>query len=301
MIYILVWAFIAYPFLFAFLLIATPQIFSLPKLGDVGAQQTWRERHKHGNRTCCGLYCGLTALYFGIIAVVIWVVFHVANSKWQQSFQIFETEDWAGNYVVVEKTSTGSTGSLFTMSGQLIGQVVFTELATQWSMGLSPPQPQSIHNVLYNVTNFGNEIGFVANCTALNGSSTACLTGGLESIPEATLYQGHRQVAEYAGNLIFNVTPEDGFHYPGLPTNGTELITWGMQYQGIGIKYPPLGSWSLNNNTALDVMWSMNSSTACAGLRVNLPKEEQLLSWPVVGLIWQWWIEWGENGGCSWE
>lgn len=302
MISTLIWAFIAYPFVFAFLVLVIPQIFGLPKTTDNAARLAWRDRHKHANRTCCTLYCGLTVLYFAIIGVTIWAVFDVAGSKWQQSFQTFQAEEWAGKYVIVAKTWNGSTGTLFLKNGQEIGQLEFTELATQWSMALSPPIPASIDNVVFtNVTNLEGSIGFNATCFSLNRTIVPCMAGGLEQFPPLPYYDGSRQVAEYAGNLVFNITPTNGFQYQDLPPNGTEITTWGMQYQGIGVSYPPLGTWSVNNNTLLDVMWSMNSSTACAGLRVNLSSEEEMLTWPVLGLIWQWWVQWGEGGGCSWS
>ena len=299
---IIIWSLIAYPFLFMFLLLITPQIFGLPKLPTTPAsQQTWRDRHKNRSKTCCGLYCAMTILYFGIIAVVIWAVLHVAQQKFHQSFEIFAAEDWAGSYVVVEKTSNGSQGMLYTMNGTLIGQVGFTQHVTQWSVSVNS-SVENIQNIVYtNNTRTPpfafNAVGFNATCRA-NGTATQCLTGGLEQLP---IFDLGRTGVEYKNTLRFHISATNGLRFAEVAPNGTDVITWGAQYQGIGASYPPLGSWSVGNNTILDVMWSTNSGTACAGLRVNLSKNDEVLGWPVLGLIWQWWREWGESGGCSWS
>lgn len=243
----------------------------------------------------------MTVLYFGIIAVVIWLVLHVAQQKFQQSFETFAAEDWAGNYVVLEKTSNGSVGMLYTIDGTLIGQVGFTQHASQWSVAVNS-SVENIQSIVYtNNTQTQpfafNAIGFNATCRA-NGTATQCLTGGLERLPIFDLSQKR---AEYTNTIRFNISATNGLRFADVAPNGTEVITWGLQYQGIGASFPPLGSWSVGNNLILDVIWSTNSGTACAGLRVNLSKNDEVLGWPVLGLIWQWWQEWGVGEGCSWS
>jgi hypothetical protein len=240
----------------------------------------------------------MTILYFGIIGVVIFGVIHVAHQKLQQSFETFTAEDWAGNYVIVEKLSNGSAGTLFTKNGTLLGQVIFTPNAQRWTITLDSPT-ETIQTIVYNGTGTGTAIGFNATCRA-NGTTTPCLIGGLGDFPSFDIYQGYHATAEYANTLTFDISAT-GLPFAAIPSNGTEVTTGPQNYQGVGDSYPPLGSWAVGNTPVLDVMWSMNSSTACAGLRVNLSENDEVLAWPVVGLIWQWWIQWGEGGGCSWS
>src|SRR5437762_7532279 len=106
MIWVIVWGLIAYPFLFLFLLLVTPQLFALPKV--IGEPQvgtsSWRKRHAKSSKRCCGIYCGLTILYFGIVTVALLGTLFLAEAKLHRNSELFSAQTWVGNYLVVEKT-----------------------------------------------------------------------------------------------------------------------------------------------------------------------------------------------------
>ena len=302
-IWVIVWGLIAYPFLFAFLLLVTPQLFTLPKITDEPETGTpsWQKRREKTSRRCCGIYCGLTVLYFGIVAVVLWGTLFLADAKLNQTYELFSAETWAGNYVVVEKTFDSSTTSLFSKSGVKLGDVVFTEFLNGWTMDINGTTDVVERIVYSNATNT-SPILFNATCRAAstNGSRVPCLAGSLD--PPFPYYpgQGHRPVAEYDSPINITISPLNNSASFNISSGDSILWTEYPEYQGIGGKYPPLGSWYLDISEVLEVVWSPNGTRACQGLVMNLSKDNELLAWPIVGLIWEWWGQWGQNGGCSW-
>jgi len=319
LIYMIVWALIAYPFTFAFLLIATPQLFGLPSdISRASAVPTalragTRESHKHIRNKCCGWYCGLTALYFAIIAVTIWGILYLADTKLRRTMTLFEAEDWAGNYLVVQKTFSGSVASYHSPNGTQLGAVSFADASNSWTMDVTGG-PEGFQHFVYSDPEDETPLTVNATCqvsktnsqsnSTSNGSITSspCLTGGLYEGPiPYNPGVGHRPVAEYFNSINLTIFP---------PRNSTEssnafspATVWTNEnyYQGIGLQYPPLGSWYLNTTEILQIIWSSNSSRACDGLRINLSKDHEVIAWPILGIIWEWWRQWGEGQGlCQW-
>lgn len=311
-IWVILWGLIAYPFLFTFLLLITPRIFGLPKATDkpANAQPTWRTRQSKKIRNrCCGLYCGLTVLYFGIVAVGLWGTLFLANTKLQQTFVLFSGEDWAGNYVVVEKALNGSTVSLFSRSGQQLGDVSFTDLPAGWSMEIDG-SAESIQKIVYINTTISHAIEvsnmpilFNATCRAPSSNiSNPCFFGGLDHIPVPySPGLGDHPVAEFDSPINLTISALNDTAFLNITSTVTGVWTNDNAYQGIGLKYPPLGSWYLNTTPILEVMWSTSGTSACQGLLINLSKDHEILAWPILGMIWEWWEQWGENGGCTWS
>ena len=301
--WVIAWGLIAYPFLFVFLLLVTPQLFGLPKL--VGTTQataeSWRKRHPKRSRLCCGLYCGLTFLYFAIVAVALWGTTALADAKLNRSYELFLGEFWAGNYVVMEKTFDSLTTSLFSKSGVKLGDIVFTEMSNGWSMDINS-SAELIERIIYTNATYTAPILFNATCrTAItNGSGAPCLDGSLDPPFPYSPGLDHRPVPEYDAPINITISPLNNSASFNIPSDTSILWTIYSEYQGIGGKYPPLGSWYSNTTEVLDVSWSTNGTRACQGLLINLSKDNELLAWPIVGLIWEWWGQWGENGGCSW-
>jgi len=304
MIWVIVWGIIAYPFLFMFLLLVCPKIFGLPKINDkaANAQSIWRERQSHKTRNkCCGMYCGLTVLYFGVVALVLWGTLFYARAKLTQTFVLFSAEDWAGNYVVVEKSFNGSTTSLFSRQGTKLGDVFFNDVSAGWTMAINSTA-ESVQKFTFTNTTRNTPV-FNATCRASSTNiSDPCFTGGL--INEPALYNpgpGHRPVEEYDSSLNVTISALNNSAFLNISSNVSDVWTSFEEYQGIGLLYPPLGAWYVNATPILEVIWSISSGRACDGLLINLSKDHEILAWPIVGMIWEWWKQWGETGGCSWS
>jgi hypothetical protein len=302
-IWIIVWGLIAYPFLFVFLLLVIPQLFTLPKVDsepDAGTPN-WRKRHAKTSRRCCGIYCGLTILYFGIVALVLWGTLFLAETRLHDTYDLFLAETWAGNYVVIEKTFDSSTASLFSRSGEKLGDVVFAEIPDGWSMNING-SAEAIERIIYTNTTNVAPVFFNATCRtpSTNSSGAPCLAGSLDPPIPYNPGAGHRPVAEYDSILNITLSPLNNTASFNISSDSASLWTTYSEYQGIGGKYPPLGNWYLDTTEILEVFWSPNGTRSCQGLVMNLSKDKELFAWPIVGLIWEWWGQWGENGGCSW-
>ena len=318
LIYVVVWTLIAYPFTFAFLLIVTPQLFGLPNdVSRAAAVPTalragTRQSQKHIRNKCCGWYCSLTALYFAVIGVTIWGVLHLADVKLRRSLTLFEAEDWAGNYVIVQKTFSGSVASYYSQSGTKLGDISFADVSNGWTMDVTGG-PENLQHFSYSDFGSGTPITVTATCQISspsnvsngtfksNSTSSLCLTGQFHQDPiPYNPGTGHRPVAEYFNDLNLTISPPNS-----TESNNTFGATtvWTNQnyYQGIGLLYPPLGSWYLNTTEILEIIWSPNSTRACDGIRINLSKDHEEVAWPILGVIWEWWKKWGEGQGlCQW-
>jgi hypothetical protein len=304
MIWVIAWGIIAYPFLFMFLLLVFPKIFGLPKIKDkaANAQSMWRERQSHKARNkCCGMYCGLTVVYFAVVALVLWGTLFLANAKLTQTFVLFSAEDWAGNYVIVEKSFNGSTTLLFSHQGTLLGDVLFNEVSAGWTMDIN----STAENVQkFTFTNSTKDTPvFNATCRAPSTNiSYSCFSGGLENEPALhTTEPGDHPAEEYDNSLNVTMSAISNSTFLNISSNVWNVWTSFEEYQGIGLKYPPLGTWYVNTTPILEVIWSVTSGRACDGLLINLSKDHEILAWPIVGMIWEWWKQWGEAGGCSWS
>jgi len=317
LIYVIIWALIAYPFTFAFLLIATPQLFGIP--GDIPRASTvptalsavgMRQSSKHIRNKCCGWYCGLTALYFAIIGVTIWGILYLADVKLRRTMTLFEAEDWAGNYLVVQKTFSGSVASYYSSNGTQLGAVSFADASNGWTMDVIGG-PESIQHFFYSDPGDATPLTVNATCRISKGSNSTsnasvttipCLTGGFYEDPiPYNAGPGHHAVAEYFENI--NLTTFPPHNSTGSSNAFSPATVWTNEhyYQGIGLEYPPLGSWYLNNTEILQIIWSSNSTRACDGMRINLSKDHEVSAWPILGIIWKWWTQWGEGQGlCQW-
>ena len=162
---------------------------------------------------------------------------------------------------------------------------------------------QVIEKIIYTNETKTSPIVFSATCRASssNASHALCLNGGLNRTPVP--YHpgvGHRSVAEYDSPINITISPLNNSASFNISSNKSFVWTTYSEYQGIGGNYPPLGSWYLDTTEVLEVSWSPNGTRACQGLVINLSKGNELVAWPIVGVIWGWWRQWGENGGCRW-
>jgi hypothetical protein len=292
----IIWGLIAYPLTFAFFLLTTPQVFGLPNLSE-SERATWRDRHR-GDKTvrnrCCGLYCGLTILYFAIIAITIWGVLHLSETKLATTMTDFMDADWAGNYVVIDNESA----TIFSRSGIKLGDLTFTTLNQKWSMGINASD-ENIEEIIYtNSTEYVSPITYNATCHTSNAEKSIdnCVTGGLVGQPVPyNPGQGHHAQAEFEDYFNLSIAAIDPLGTLNISTNTSDVYALASAYQGIGGKYPPLGYWYLNSSIVLQVEWSADSGRACQGLLVNLSKEYEGIGWIILGIIWEWWFQWTQQ------
>jgi hypothetical protein len=303
---------IAWPFSMGLLLVCCPRLFGLPSQAfDSSWSTTARERwqaqhqgHKTRNRNhCCGAYCGITILYWAIVGVVIWGVLHLADVELDNSFNTYSHNDWAGKYVLLQKTFNGSSAFIYSSTGVLLGEAIFIQGFQSWTMALNGTEGLAdLKEIIYNETsNSTDALQFTGFCHPGGNSTNICFSGDLLPIDISVQDSDSRyDPGEYVQSL--NIT---------LSSNGTEtfntssqtanLSTSRLLYQGIGLTLPPLGEWYLNSATILHVLWSTGSNTACDGLRINISSNYEVASWSLFGIIWEWWKSWGESGGCSWD
>jgi hypothetical protein len=290
-----------------------PRLFGLPgKAFDPNwssqAREQWRSKHQDNKRNrnrCCGAYCGLTVVYWGIVAVTIWGVLHLADERLISSFNNNSRDDWAGKYVLLQKTFDGSTASFYSSTGVPLGDVVFTQEFERWTMEFGNGTVGSIglKEVVYNLnSNYTSAMNLTGSCQSnANTSNHTCFTGGLlpidfsENMPSDKSYPGEFQ---HSLDLTMTSNQTGGFN---TSSSIIDVFTLRTLYQGIGLTLPPLGEWYLNSTTILHVFWSTDSNRACDGLRINLSSEFEVASWSIFGIIWEWWKQWGENGGCPWN
>jgi hypothetical protein len=297
--WIIIVGLIAYPFLFIFLIVKFPQLFGLPKNAQRGSSAQSRQAQRT-KRICCSVCLGLSFLFVGVSVATPWGIVHLANSRLQQNFASYSSEDWVGNYVVLENTWNGSIGCLYSPMGIELGSIIFTEIPKGWALAINGSR-EGFDTITYtNATNL-TPTTFNATCRKGNGTSNPCLFGGLVSqpVPNYSL-QPHSSEPEYDVPINMTISPLN--QSTSLNISSVETVgTSSQYYQGIGLNYPPLGTWFQDSSTLLQVLWSTSSSKACAGLRINLSKENEVLAWPVLGIIWEWWERWGQNGGCPWS
>jgi hypothetical protein len=311
-IYTLLGTIITWPFLMGLLLVFFPRLFGLPSQAfdsswSTAARERWQIQHqgqKARNRNrCCGAYCGLTILYWGIVAVAIWGVIHLANVELDNSFNTYSHDDWAGKYVLLQKTFNGSSASIYSSTGVLLGEVVFTQGFQSWTMALNDTEgPVDLKEIVYNEnSNDTDALQFTGSCRPGVNSSNTCFSGNLLPIDIAVQDSGSKyNRGEYVQSLNITLSSNrtETFNTSSQTAN---ISTTRLLYQGIGLSLPPLGEWYLNSATILHVLWSTGSNRACDGLRINLSSDYEVVSWSLFGIIWEWWKSWGESGGCSWD
>jgi hypothetical protein len=241
-------------------------------------------------------------LYLVVMIAVLVVPIELA----QNSSSIYLAQDvWAGSYVVLDSTvSNGTTGLQYSRGGEKMGEATFTYFQDGWSV-----QPgngsQLLENIIYTypLPNQTYPRGTKFSATCKGNTSRNCIIGGLasqlgfptsiESSPNATPTP---EFQNYISLIITSLVP---FSLLNISSNTTTAWTSNQAYQGTGQVYAPLGYWSMGSNPILDVAWSTSSFGACQGLQVFLSSDKEGIAWIVLGLVWQWWMMWGENdGGC---
>lgn len=293
--WVVIMGLIAYPLLFMFLLFKCPRIFGLPPGAQSRLPIGSRAMRNGVRRTCISVCCGLSMLYFAAMIVTIWGVIHLANARLMQNFVSQSTAAWVGNYVTLEKTGNGSIGYLCSPTGARVGNISHMGNSGGWTLGINGSQ-EGFDTIFYvNATNF-TPITFNATCRAPNGNGTSspCLNGGLVFKLDPIT----NELEEYEAPLNMTIVVLNNSPFLNASSNAT-VGTTNQYYQGIGQNYAPLGLWFQGSSPLLQVLWFTNSTQACAGLRINFPKENEVLAWPVLGLIWEWWIQWEQNGNCS--
>lgn len=294
----------AYPFLFLTLLVSKPQIFTLPRrhfsdpaplsqrLGEAQA----RKKRNH----CMGICCGLSALYVIIVVMGIWGTIHLAGTRLDAVMEGYANEDWAANYILMAKTWNGSSAQVFSPTGINLGDVSFSDAAQNWTMSLSN---STISAITYSDPNKTQAVQLTAFCLKNIAEPTKtenCITGALANDPvKSTKGPIGPPSGEFSGD--FNLTlssPKNSLS----SFNGTIHLRAGTSdYQGIGKNYAPLGYWYWNSTPIIHVIWNSTQNRACDGLRVNLSKQYEDAGLTLVGIVWEWWKLWSQNGGCAWD
>jgi len=298
--------FFAYPSTLAFLLIVFPSLFCLPSrffrsrtqwFWKTGADEPHFLRWK-----CCGICLLLTVLYFAAIVLTLWgVVLHYAQNQLEQSTGLMTTQDWVGNWVTIEKTYGGSNATFYDASGDKVGNLPFEQLSNAWSFQINGPAgPTAINNLLYLNATEDRPITFNASCPGLPGGLYAAVVlGGLTQQPVLS-NSSDSSGAEYVGYInitIFSSMP----NVLNITLGETSIWTSGGNYQGIGLNYPPLGTWFVDDEIAVQVAWSTESTRACEGLQIVMANDFKGIGWIILGFVWEWWIAWGMGGGCDWN
>ena len=295
----------AWPFLLLVLLVSLPRLFGLPP-DNFDVSQVHRGRNfgrAHAKRVrwqCGGVCAGVSILYCGFVIVAIWLIIHFAWTGLTSFMEGITHEDGVGGYVLMTRGGNGSVLTLYSAAGVRVGDLVFKDAATEWSMGV--PGEMGLKSVGYNFTSSSTgPLSLTATCGGTNSSNSTgngtCVTGRLISMP-ATGKKGYANTdnpVEFGGNfnLTLNITDTTPFNVTSPHATLTAEMT---SYQGIGQELPPLGMWYVNSTTIVHVIWSANDTRACAGLRVNISRDYPAFGLIVVGMVWKWWVLWIVQG-----
>jgi hypothetical protein len=234
----------------------------------------------------------------GLIGLAVWGTLRIASSKLQAGLDAFENQSWAGDMVLLQASFNGSNGSILSRDGNPIGNLSFASTAMEWTIdfqsSLEPFQSIVYQNLSFNSFGVTKLLSFNATCFTPNNTLIPCLSGLLQIEPP---YNPNVQQINYN---TFNLTMTSLTNQLNFPSNA---LAWtsGPNFQGIyPNNLPPLGSWYVDNNVVLQMIWSPNGDRACEGLIVNLSQTYAVIAWPILGVIWGYWIEWGISGGCNW-
>jgi hypothetical protein len=295
---------IAWPFALCFGLIIHPRLFGFPKdvmkVSPTEAQRRWGagRRRQVAKARCWTMCCGLSVLLWGVVGVILWGVLHLGDTKLVSTFAD-QSRLLGGNYVQLNRDRTGPS-VLYSPSGKVLGNVGFTESTLSWTMQINDSSVNLTQIIYSGITNTLNpdEIHLTASCRSNVGTNSTglCFTGTL--LPyDISLTPRKSHPGEYQGSL--NVTLEAGQNVTFNNSVFANLSTSTFLYQGIGHAYPPVGQWYVGNTLILGVLWNITGNRACDGLRINLAKNSEVLSWSVLGIVWKWWKLWADNGGCT--
>lgn len=253
----------------------------------------------------CGICCGLTILYIVIMVVAIVVPIQLANNPNSIVSMTLAKDPWAGSYIILDSTiGNGTTGLTYSRNGESTGNTTLTYFQGGWSVQTSNGS-QPLANIIYNNA-VPNQIwpqGTMFSATCKGTDTHNCTIGGLISNPVSVLNGStNSNTPEFNQNfIVLQITTLVPFSVLNVTSNTTNALASNQAYQGIGQVYAPLGVWTLGDkfDTILEVAWSTSSFGACQGLEVFLSNDNEGIAWLVFGLVWQWWMMWGENqGGC---
>jgi len=295
----------AYPWFFLLLLVSVPQMFCLPRktFTDPAARAQAQgmeeaQRHKKGHY-CMGICCGLSALYVTIVVMALWGTIHLAGTRLDAVMEGYAKEDWAGKFILMEKTWNGSTATFYSPLGTNLGEIEFSEVALNWSMSLNNNTINTINYLDANSTVQGIQLtAFCRHDTNNTSQKQSCIFGSLTNDPpKSTKGPAGPPSGEFQGDLNLTLSSPNR---PDILNTTIHLSAGNSDYQGIGKNYAPLGYWYLDTAPVIHVIWNSTQNRACDGLRINLSQEYEDEGLALVGMVWEWWKLWSENGGCSW-
>jgi hypothetical protein len=245
-----------------------------------------------------GICCGLSALYIVIVVMGIWGTMHLAGIRLAATTEGNTKEDWAGSYILMEKTWNGSSVTFYSPTGINLGDIDFSDSAQNWTMSL---RNGNISTISYSESTTTQTVQLTALCpSATNDTSQTqiCISGGLANDPvKSTKGPIGSPSGEFSGD--FNLTLSSP-NQTDIFNQTIHLRAGNSDYQGIGKNYAPLGYWYLNTSPVIHVIWNSTQNRACDGLRINLSNQYENAGLVLVGIIWEWWKLWSQNGGCSW-
>jgi hypothetical protein len=258
----------------------------------------WSRRQrgpKNERRRICGICSVLSLLYIaGTISAILGTL-HLADIKQQNSNLIFSVEDtWAGSYAVLESPTNGS---LYSVEGEYLGTLNLIGFLQGWAFQTDVSQP-IIGNITYAnpLSNMGSTIfQFSASCR----SNASCVTGRVTVPPTPPYSNGDNTGPDFEGNLSLIITSLN----PAATLNTTNPNAWTSYeaYQGIGENFAPLGYWYLGDDPIVQVVWNTAASGPCIGLQIYLSRDYEGISFVILGLVWEWWIQWNNTNGCEYS
>jgi hypothetical protein len=293
----------AYPFFFLTLLVGRPQMFSLPRRHfteptrlsqSLGPEQA-RKKRNH----CMGICCGLSALYVIIVVMALWGTIHLAGTRLDGYMVSYASEDWAENFILLGKTWNGSSAAFYSPTGIKLGDIGFSDSTINWRISLNN---NTISTIIYSDPDQTQNIQLTAFCrsdTNETSQTRSCITGSLTNDPvKSAKGPVGPPSGEFAGD--FNLTLSSP-NRTDIFNSTIHLRAGNSDYQGIGKKYAPLGYWYLGSAPVIHIIWNSTQNRACDGLRINLSKQYQSEGFTLVGMVWEWWKVWAQNGDCSWD
>lgn len=302
LIFLISGAMLLYLVLFHFLKVIFPQFRQLSMWTfSALALNTFRRNRQRGRknewRKICGICSALSLLYLAGVISAIAGTLHLADVKRQNSNLIFSIEDtWAGSYALLESTSNDFSGSLCSMKGEYLAALNSTAISQGWSFQSNVSQPV-IEDIFY-ANPVSNRSSTLVQFNASCRSNVTCVTGRvIIPAPPPTSY-GDTPGPDFEGNISLIITSPNTT--ATLNTTNPKIWTSYKSYQGIGENYAPLGYWYLGNDPVVQIVWNTAPSGPCVGLQVFLSRDFETVSLIILGLVWQWWITWGENNGCNW-
>ena len=294
----------AYVSTFAFFLVFAPRLFGrlrLPCYARDKAAQSRRFRP-----LCVGLCTLLSLLYFALVAVSIWFTLYYADVKLNKKLNGAVSQKWIGTALILGPPSSysanvaASLGVLYDQSGTYqLGQASFTQNQDKWQLQISStknePSPIFTTIVYFNETDT-IPITFNASGPGAPDSFGNEVYGGLSEVSHPT-----DNMLEYESPVNLEIV----YSTPNiLNITGQQTQIWSSSagYQGVGGSFAPLGTWYVNNDPAIQVIWAGSGvNRVCDELRIEMAAKYEGVAWILVGFVWEWWVAWGLQGYCDWN